>query len=165
MQALDALPPHALPANLDAPLPNGMTPMALAVQARKPAAAEWLAAHGATLDILHAWDLGWKARARRLSVDFPELVNRRTGIWQITPLHEAAARGDMTLVRLLLKAGADFRSPLPSGYTPLFFAVREGRSEAVRVLLKAGADVNEGMQPNKTGGRAPARGTSPLKAN
>ena len=49
----------------------------------------------------------------------------------------------------LLEAGADFRTPLPSGFTPLFFAVREGRTDVVRVLLKAGADVNEAMQPQE----------------
>ena len=32
------------------------------------------------------------------------------------------------VVELLIKAGADFRTPLPdSGFTPLFFAAREGR--------------------------------------
>ena len=47
------------------------------------------------------------------------------------------------------EAGAEFRAPLPSGFTPLFFAVREGRTDVVRVLLKAGADVNEAMKPTK----------------
>jgi len=64
---------------------------------------------------------------------------------------------------LLIKAGADFRAPLPdSGFTPLFFAVREGRIEVVRALLKAGADVNETMQPRKTSGKGPRKGTSAL---
>ncbi|MEJ7637743.1 MAG: ankyrin repeat domain-containing protein, partial [Singulisphaera sp.] len=62
----------------------------------------------------------------------------------------------------LLQAGADLRTPLPSGFTPLFFAVREGRTDVVRVLLKGGADVNGAMQPKKSPGKAPARGTSPL---
>ena len=34
----------------------------------------------------------------------------------------AAAEGHVEVVRALLGSGADFRTPLPSGYTPLFFA-------------------------------------------
>src|SRR5436190_2620274 len=80
-----------------------------------------------------------------------------------TALMWAAADGHAAVVELLLKAGADFRTPLPdSGFTPWFFAVRDGRVDVVRALLKAGADVNEAMQPRKTSGKAPAKGTSAL---
>jgi uncharacterized protein len=79
-----------------------------------------------------------------------------------TPLMWAAADGHAEVVGLLLRAGANFRTPSPTGFTPLFFAVREGRTDVVRILLKAGDDVNEAMQPKRSTGRAPARGTSPL---
>ena len=79
-----------------------------------------------------------------------------------TALMWAAAEGHAEVVEALLGAGADFRTPLPSGFTPLSFAVREGRTDAARVLLKAGADVNEAMQPQKSSGKAPGRGTTPL---
>jgi ankyrin repeat protein len=79
-----------------------------------------------------------------------------------TALMWGAAEGHAGVVETLLKAGADFRTPLPSGFTPLAFAVREGRTEVVRILLKAGVDVNEAMQPKKSVGRAPVRGTTPL---
>ncbi len=79
-----------------------------------------------------------------------------------TALMWAAAEGHAAVVEALLRAGADFRTPLPSGFTPLFFAVREGRTDVVRVMLKAGADVNEAMQPRKSSGKAPGRGTTPL---
>jgi len=75
----------------------------------------------------------------------------------------AAADGHAAVVELLLKAGADFRTPLAdSGFTPLFFAAREGRTEVVRALLKAGVDVNETTQPRKTSGKGPSKGTSAL---
>src|SRR5205823_11160190 len=45
------------------------------------------------------------------------------------------------VVDALLKAEADFRTPLPSGFTPLFFAVREGRSDVVFRLVAAGCDI------------------------
>jgi uncharacterized protein len=79
-----------------------------------------------------------------------------------TALMWAAAEGHPEVVQALLRAGADFRTPLPSGFAPLFFAVREGRPEVVRILLEAGADVNEAMQPRRSTGKAPGRGTTPL---
>ncbi len=79
-----------------------------------------------------------------------------------TALMWAAAEGHAAAVQALLAAGAEFRTPLPSGFTPLFFAVREGQREVVQVLLAAGADVNEAMQPQRSSGKSPARGTSPL---
>jgi uncharacterized protein len=79
-----------------------------------------------------------------------------------TALMWASAEGHAEVVETLLQAGADFRTPLASGFTPLFFAVREGRLDVVRVLLKAGADVNESMNPQKSSGRSPSRGTAPL---
>jgi ankyrin repeat protein len=79
-----------------------------------------------------------------------------------TALMWAAAEGHDDVVEALLAAGADFRTPLASGYTPLFFAVREGRLEVVRILLKAGVDVNDTMEAKKSGGKLPAKGTSPL---
>src|SRR6185436_20758362 len=55
----------------------------------------------------------------------------------------AAAEGHVEVVAALIEAHADFRKPLPSGFTPLLFAVREGKTEVVKTLLKAGADVKE----------------------
>jgi ankyrin repeat protein len=79
----------------------------------------------------------------------------------------AAAEGHADVVEELIKAGADFRVRLTSGFTPLLFAVREGRLDVVRVLLKAGADVNEtipieGGRRRGYGGRVPPPGASPL---
>jgi ankyrin repeat protein len=79
-----------------------------------------------------------------------------------TAIMWAAAEGHADVVRILIESGADFRAPLKSGFTPLMFAVREGRQKVVQVLLAAGADVNEAMQPERPGGRAPRKGTSPL---
>lgn len=132
---LDTLPPSDLPADLDAALPSGTMPMQLAVQSRQPRSAEWLAAHGATLDILTAWDLGWKARARRLLVASPELANRRTGNWQTTPLHEAIVRDDMALVRLLLRAAPDLEIQDTEFHsTPVGWARHFGRTEIIALL-------------------------------
>ncbi|KAK6360342.1 Ankyrin repeat and SOCS box containing [Orbilia blumenaviensis] len=63
-----------------------------------------------------------------------------------TPLHIAAARGDVSYVSELVEAGAklDVRSNM--GYTPLYTAVRFGKNEddiysIVELLVKGGADL------------------------
>jgi ankyrin repeat protein len=58
----------------------------------------------------------------------------------------AAAEGHVDVVDALLTAGADFRSPLSSGFTPFFFAIREGRTDTVLRLIQAGNEVNEPMR-------------------
>ena len=83
--------------DFDAPLVNGMRPIELAVKLGKISSVEWLGDHGATLDVLSAWDLGWKDRVVALLDNNPELVNRRSGEMQTTPLHIAAERGDAEL--------------------------------------------------------------------
>lgn len=93
--------------------------------------------------------------ARKADVNARERGGQTAVMW-------AAAEGHATVVDLLIRAGADFRTPLTSGFTPLHFAAREGRREVVQVLLKAGADVNEAMQPPRSGGKNPRKGTSPL---
>ncbi len=79
-----------------------------------------------------------------------------------TAIMWAAAEGNVEVLELLIEAGADFRASLDSGFTPLFFAVREGKTKVVQALLKANVDVNETTQPEKSSGRIPKKGTSPL---
>src|SRR5262249_17095198 len=94
-----------------------------------------------------------------------------------TALMWAAAEGHAVVVEALLQAGAEFPKPVPPRVPPPFLAraggkaavrrarvvgVRGGKTDVVRILLKAGADVNEAMQPRRSSGTAPRRGTSPL---
>lgn len=51
-----------------------------------------------------------------------------------TPLHSAAANGDMELVRLLLEHGADPNAPREDGNTPLDLARAAGHDDVVRQL-------------------------------
>lgn len=61
-----------------------------------------------------------------------------------TPLHEAARRGNLDVVRILLEAGADIHATGPH-LTPLHAAASGGAAEIVHALLDAGADVNAGV--------------------
>jgi ribosomal protein S18 acetylase RimI-like enzyme len=126
-----------VPLGLDAPLHNGMTPMALAVSARQPAAADWLAVHGATLDVLHAWDLGWRDRVPALLAASPGLVDRRTGPLSLTPLHEAAARGDLDLTRALLAAGPDLTIRDAGFHATSLGWARHFRRDGIAALIEA----------------------------
>ena len=79
-----------------------------------------------------------------------------------TALMWAAAEGHVAVVDALIEAGADVRAKLKSGFTAWFFAVREGRTGVVHRLLEAGLDVNAHMQPERTTGKGPLRGTTAL---
>lgn len=80
-----------------------------------------------------------------------------------TAIMWAANEGHVDVVKLLLDANADFLTPLKnSGYTPFYFAIREGEAEVVRLLLDAGADINGEMRMDKSRGKLPLNGTSPL---
>ncbi len=60
-----------------------------------------------------------------------------------TPLMSACLRGNVSLVKILLNAGADVNAKTISGETALnYYAADEGNDTIISLLLKAGADVN-----------------------
>jgi hypothetical protein len=121
--------------DLDAALPNGMTPMKLVVSARKPKSALWLAARGAALGVIDAWGLGWRSRAAQLLAKNPEAANRRSGPWRTTPVHDAVSDDDRDLVRLLLTANPDLSIQDSQFHgTPLGWAKHLNRPEIVKLL-------------------------------
>jgi len=136
VRALEALGGQRTTAEWDAPLAGGWTAIQLAVRAGQPAAAEWLAAHGATLDALSAWELGWKERVPRLLAETPGLSNLRLGRETRTPLHAAAMRNDTELARVVLAARPDLSIDDGDAGTPLHQAAWCGHIEVVRLLLE-----------------------------
>ncbi len=62
------------------------------------------------------------------------------GEW--TPLHEAARKGDIEKVKVLLSAGANVNARDERGSTPLRWAALWDHTKTVKILLKAGANVN-----------------------
>ncbi|UCC96962.1 MAG: ankyrin repeat domain-containing protein, partial [Phycisphaerales bacterium] len=59
-----------------------------------------------------------------------------------TPLHQAAAAGNMREARSLISRGASVNAKDNEGRTPLFYAVENGHSLLCDLLIVKGADVN-----------------------
>ena len=60
-----------------------------------------------------------------------------------SPLHLAAHRGDVSLVRLLAQHGASLDKRDSAGRTPLHYAASKNNALAARKLIKYGADVSD----------------------
>lgn len=105
--ALETSSQDARPADLNALLPCGISPMSLAVRTAQATSVKWLIAHGAIFDVIHAWDMGGIERAANLLRENPEFVNRSIGPDQMMPLHIAVERNNLDLARLLLSARPD----------------------------------------------------------
>lgn len=102
---------------------------------------------GAYVDINTACHMGDLNRVRQLLDEDPGLANRPSEyityyIGSGTPLRNAAARGHIEIVRLLLERGADPNLP-EEGIAPkgnaLYSAVYNGHHEVARLLLEHGA--------------------------
>lgn len=66
------------------------------------------------------------------------------------PIHWAADRGNVSIVRCLVKAGADKNAKDNDGQTPLHYAASCGHEEAIKYFLSIGAELLEdgdGMTP------------------
>ncbi len=63
-----------------------------------------------------------------------------------TLLHEASAQGNLAMVELLLRLGADYNAQDGGGHTPLYCLANEyrtsGGGDIVRVLAQSGANIN-----------------------
>jgi ankyrin repeat protein len=109
-----------------------------------------LQVRGAYVDICTAASIGDLARVRELLDQDPSLANRVSEyvtyyIGSGAPLKNAAARGHIEIVRLLLERGADPNLPeegiAPHGHA-LYSAVANGHHEIAKLLLEHGAYAN-----------------------
>src|SRR5262249_40962071 len=102
--------------DVNAPEPNGTTPLHYAAYKEDVELVERLLKAGAKPNVRNDFDS--------------------------TPMSEAAAVGNAAIIKLLLKAGADVNSPNHEGQTALMAVARTGHVDAAAALLDAGADVN-----------------------
>ena len=77
-------------------------------------------------------------------INIPDILGR-------TPLHQAAAKGDLEIIECLIRFGADVNAKTISGETPLMKAIAFYQTNAAIFLLKYGADpemINEVNRKN-----------------
>ena len=106
-----------------------------------------LRSRGACVDICTAASIGDVERVRALLDEEPSLANRPVDyvtyyVGSGTPLRNAAGRGHIEVVKLLLERGADPNLPeehiAPHGHA-LYSAVYNGHHDIARLLLEKGA--------------------------
>jgi hypothetical protein len=75
---------------------------------------------------------------------------KRPTLKNLSLLPEAAARGNVTVVELLLEKGVELESKDGYGQTPLSRAVEKGHKVVVKLLLEKGADLESKDQIGRT---------------
>lgn len=137
-------------ADPNATLPGGESALMTAARTGRVGPVRALLARGADLNArIHGMGRqeGAGANAFLFRMRDPGIFDFETRAEQ-TALIWAAADGHAAVVAELIKAGADFRAKLASGFTPLLFAARNGHIEVVKELAKAGVDPNERIDPH-----------------
>lgn len=120
-------------ANVDAPSDLGYTPLMVAIDAGQEDVIDFLLRSGADVD-----------------PDVTPRVADAAGLGGSTPLYSATRKEDISIIKKLLKRGANINRTSANGWTPLKSASEQGSLEIVKVLLDAGADPNIADDTNYT---------------
>lgn len=121
--------------DVDATLACGLSPLGVAARLHRTKSAGVLVAEGARLDVLTAWDLGWRERTAEMLEADPGAAGRLPGEDGATLVHRAVERDDEALLRLLLTHNPDLRvRDTLYGGTPLGWAEHLDRPQLAQLL-------------------------------
>ena len=95
---------------------------------------------GMGLELVGAVKSGDEQRVRTLLANGADVRARDKN--EITPLHWAAATGQVAIIELLIAKGADINAKSDEGVTPLYLAAMMNRAAAAEVLIARGAEIN-----------------------
>lgn len=115
----------------------------------------------AEASFLAAVRAGGEVRVARFLKDAPALASAREMSTGWTALIIAAKNGHETVVKQLLKAGADIEGADSAGFTPLMHACLAGQGSTARYLAEAGAYAGRRNRMGMTAASC-ARGRFPL---
>jgi ankyrin repeat protein len=135
-----------------------MTPLGAALAGKHLHVARLLHQHGANVEVqgkhettmLHSLSLGGEPEIVRWLLECGAETNPRETKEGLIPLHDAAMRGNIETVRILVQHNADIKAKNFVGKTPLHYASERGHLDVVRLLLGSGADVNARMNDGST---------------
>jgi hypothetical protein len=118
--------------------PGGWNPLLAALHNDRPQAAEFLAAHGARLDLEGAAGVGRLDVVKRFFTEDGRLANSPKAqmeagfVW-------ACEYGRTSVVEFLLERGVDLRAGENTGQTALHLAAHRGQVDMIKILLARGA--------------------------
>jgi hypothetical protein len=120
-------------------LPGGWNPLLAALHNDRPEAAEFLAAHGARLDLEGAAGVGRLDVVRNFFNKDGSLKTNATKAQLLAGFVHACEYGHKDVVEFLLDKGIDLRVEENTGQPALHLAAHRGQLEIVRLLLAHGA--------------------------
>lgn len=137
----------------------GVTPLHLACEKGNLDAVKLLIQYDADVDFPDTRSdtpLVWALREKYVHISLQlvdagaDVRSKYKGLFGMTPLHKAAELGDLNLVKLMLRKGAEVDATNYDFGTPIIVAVKNHNFEVVQELIRNGAELNNCiMTPRK----------------
>ena len=89
------------------------------------------------------FDASWRGNAKEVAGLLEQGANPNSAIRRSTPLHKAASRGHLDVMRLLIDRGADVKAKDGGGRSTLAEAAGALKPQAAKMLLDAGAEPDD----------------------